>query len=61
MQAQSREFLDADGDESLGLDVMEMLADMTLGSVLVFQQSQLPMPADEIVAGLLQQLYGLEA
>jgi hypothetical protein len=43
------------------MDVLDMMADMPLVNVLRFQQSKLPMPADEIVDGLLMQLHGTEA
>lgn len=43
------------------MDVMDMIGDMPLGSVLLFQQSKLTMPAEEMVDGLLMQLHGKEA
>ena len=43
------------------MDVLEMMLDMPLMNVLMFQQSNLPMPAGEIVDGLLMQLHGTEA
>jgi hypothetical protein len=61
IQAQNRELFGADGDESIGMDVLDMMADMPLVNVLRFQQSKLPMPADEIVDGLLMQLHGTAA
>ncbi len=49
------------GDEStIGLDIMDMMIDMPLISVLMFQQSELTMPAEEIVADLLRQVESLE-
>ena len=60
IQTRNRELFDPDDDEDIGMDVMDMIGDMPLGSVLLFQQSKLPIPADEIVDGLLMQLYGKE-
>ncbi len=42
----------------MGMDVMSMIADMPLVSVLMFQQGALPMPADAMVDGLLKQVHG---
>lgn len=61
IQAQNRELFGTDGNGGIGTDVMDMMADMPLVSVLMFQQSKLPMPADEMVDGLLMQLHGTEA
>ena len=58
IQTHIRELFGAEGDGNIGMDVMDMMADMPLGSVLGFQQSMLPMPADEMVHGLLMQLHG---
>ncbi len=58
MQEHSRSLFSEDGDVGIGMDIMEMLAEMTLGSVLVFQHSYLSMPADDMVEGLLMQLHG---
>jgi len=49
------------GNESaLGMDIMDMMNDMPLVSVLLFQQSALPRPAEEIVDGLLMQVHSLD-
>ena len=49
------------GNESaIGMDIMDMMNDMPLVSVLAFQQSTLPMPADEIVDGLLSQVHSMD-
>lgn len=49
------------GNESaIGMDIMEMMNDMPLVSVLMFQQSELTMPADEMVDGLLMQVHNME-
>jgi beta-glucosidase len=61
IQAQNRELFATDGDGGIGMDVLEMMVDMPLMNVLMFQQSELPMRADEIVDGLLMQLHGTEA
>jgi beta-glucosidase len=55
--AQNRELFGTDGNGSIGMDVMDMMADMTLVNILMFQQSKLPMRADEMVEGLLMQLH----
>jgi beta-glucosidase len=65
MEAQSRQAFGGDdgqdGNQSaIGMDVMEMFNDMPLVSVLLFQQSTLPMPAEEIVDGLLMQVHSKE-
>jgi beta-glucosidase len=48
------------GNESaIGMDIMEMMNDMPLVSVLMFQQGALPMPAEEMVEGLLMQTHNM--
>lgn len=48
------------GDENaIGMDIMDMVNDMPLVSVLMFQQGALTMPADEMVDGLLMQVHSL--
>jgi beta-glucosidase len=49
---------DSDDEENtmIGMDMMGFLLDMPLLSVLHFQENTLPMPADEMVDGLLQQV-----
>jgi beta-glucosidase len=47
------------GESAIGMDVMDMFSDMPLVSVLMFQQSALPMPAEDIVAGFLTQVHNL--
>ncbi len=52
-------FGEADESEgSTGMEAMEFLMDMPLLSILYFQEGKLPMPADDIVDGLLAQVYG---
>ncbi|HSG17020.1 MAG TPA: glycoside hydrolase family 3 C-terminal domain-containing protein [Anaerolineae bacterium] len=60
-QAQSRELFSAEDDGGIGMDVMNMMVEMPLVNVLRFLQSTLPMPADEIIDGLLMQVHGAEA
>jgi beta-glucosidase len=58
IQTRNRELFGSDDDGDAGMDLMDMLGDMPLVSVLRFQQSKLTMLADEMVDGLLMQLYG---
>jgi beta-glucosidase len=44
---------------TIGMDIMDMMADMPVVSVLMFQQSALPMPAEDIVAGMLAQAHSM--
>lgn len=46
--------------ESMGMDIMDMMVDMPVVSVLMFQQRSLTMPAEEMVAGLLRQVHGMK-
>ncbi len=49
----------SDGD-ALGMgDIMDMMKDMPLVSVLMFQAGALPMPPEDMVAGLLAQAHSL--
>ena len=65
IEAQSRKMFGG-GDErygnesAMGMDVMDMMNDMPLVSVLMFQQSALTMPAEDMVAGLLMQTHGMD-
>ena len=61
IQAHNRELIEPNIDGDLGMDVMDMMADMTLVNILLFQQENLPMPADTIVDGLLMQVHGAAA
>ena len=48
-----------DGEETaIGIDVMNMLGDMPLVSVLMWQQHALSMHPEDLVAGLLAQVHG---
>ncbi|HND48346.1 MAG TPA: glycoside hydrolase family 3 C-terminal domain-containing protein, partial [Anaerolineales bacterium] len=44
----------------MGMDIMDMMVDMPVVSVLMFQQSSLTMPAEEMVAGLLRQVHSMK-
>lgn len=44
----------------VGVDIMDMLNDMSLVSVLMFHQSALTMPADVMVDGLLMQARSMD-
>jgi beta-glucosidase len=65
IEAQSRKMFGG-GDErygtesAIGMDIMDMMNDMPLVSVLMFQQSALTMPPEEMVEGLLMQAHGIE-
>jgi len=48
----------AAGDSEVGMDIMKMLSDMPLHSVLMFQRNALAVHPDEIVAGLLARAHG---
>ncbi len=47
---------EANDENGIGMDIMGMMADMPVVSVLMFQQGALTMPAEEMVAGLLRQV-----
>ena len=47
-------------DSAIGMDIMDMMNDMPLVSVLLFQQNTLTMPAEEIVEGLLRQVHNMD-
>ena len=58
MNEMSRRTFGGEGDEeSMGVDIMEMLMDMPLLSVLLFQQRMWPKPADEMVSDLLAEVH----
>ncbi len=61
IQNKNKELFDANSDGGIGINLMDMIGDMPLVSVLMFQQSALPMPADHMVDGLLMQVHGTEA
>jgi beta-glucosidase len=47
-------------DSAIGMDIMDMMNDMPLVSVLMFQQSALTMPVEEMVDGLLMQVHSMD-
>ena len=65
IEAQSRKMFGG-GDErygnesAIGMDVMDMMNDMPLVSVLMFQQGALTMPVEEMVEGLLMQVHSMD-
>ena len=44
--------------DAIGMDFMDMMGDMPLVSVLMWQQSALPMHPEDLVDGLLAQVHG---
>ena len=59
MEEQMRKRFGGDGDESpIGLDIMDMMGDMPLLNVLMWQKSALPMHPEDLVDGLLTQVHG---
>lgn len=46
------------GEQVIGMDMMGFLLDMPLKSVLGFQENLLPVSAEEMVRGLLEQVHG---
>lgn len=56
--AQLSHSLGGDDNAAIGMDMMGFMLDMPLLSILHFQESALPMPADELVAKLLAQVHG---
>jgi len=46
------------GEQVIGMDMMSFLLDMPLKSVLGFQEHLLPVSAEEVVRGLLEQVHG---
>jgi beta-glucosidase len=57
IESNNKEVFGTEENGDIGMDVMDMLADMPLVSVLMFQQGSLTMPADEMVDGLLMQVH----
>jgi beta-glucosidase len=46
------------GSENIGMDMMGFMMEMPLLSILHFQESNLSVSADDLVDGLLRQVYG---
>lgn len=51
---------DYENESAMGMNIMDMMNDMPLVSVLMFQQSGLTMPPEEIVDGLLMQVHSMD-
>jgi hypothetical protein len=49
---------DHNGSSAIGMDILEMFNDKPVASVLMFQQSAWPAPAEEMVDELLKQVHG---
>jgi beta-glucosidase len=59
MEEQNRKIFGGSGDESpIGMDMMGMMGDMPLVSVLMWQQDALPMHPEDLVDGLLAEVHG---
>ena len=60
MDEQLRNLFGGDDDEesAIGVDIMEMMSDMPLVSVLMWQKNALPTHPEELVDGLLRQAHG---
>jgi beta-glucosidase len=61
MMAGTKQAMAGDGDESemIGMDIMSMLMDMPLASILHFQERSLPAAPEAIIADLLQKARAL--
>lgn len=58
IQAQARKIFGGDDDGTpIGMDIMDMMNDMPLVSVLMFQQKELTMPAEEMLEGFLNKVH----
>jgi beta-glucosidase len=58
MEEQFRKMLvGGEGDDNIGMDIMEMMGDMPLVSVLMWQQDALPMHPEDLVDRLLTQVH----
>ncbi|HEY9075107.1 MAG TPA: glycoside hydrolase family 3 C-terminal domain-containing protein [Anaerolineaceae bacterium] len=60
MEQMSRAMGASDGSEFIGMNMLDMVKDMPLVSVLGFQESALPVPPEEIVGGLLAQVKAMK-
>jgi beta-glucosidase len=59
MEEESRKMLGGDGDQDgIGMEIMDLMGDMPLVNALAWQQDALPMPAKDLVDGLLVQVHG---
>ena len=58
MEEQSRKMFGGGDEHVAGMDFMDMLGDMPLVSVMMWQQDTLPMHPEDLVGGLLAQVHG---
>ena len=58
MEEQSRKMFGGGDENVAGMDFMDMLGDMPLVSVMMWQQDALPMHPEDLVDGLLAQVHG---
>ena len=58
MEEQSRKMFGGGDEHVAGMDFMDMLGDMPLVSVMMWQQDTLPMHPEDLVDGLLAQVHG---
>ena len=58
MEEQSRKMFGGGDEHVAGMDFMDMLGDMPLVSVMMWQQDALPMHPEDLVDGLLAQVHG---
>ena len=50
-----------DGHEAIGMDMTGFMMEMPLLSMLLFQEKVLPLPAEDLVDGLLRQVHGTKS
>lgn len=64
IEAQSRKLFGGEDehsqDSAIGMDIMDMMNDMPVVSVLLFQQNKWPTPAEEMVTDMLMQVHRLK-
>jgi beta-glucosidase len=60
LQKMSERFDGHDDPEGIGVSMMDMFMDTPLLSVLMFQESALTMPAEEMVDGMLRQAHSMK-
>jgi hypothetical protein len=46
-------------DGSIGMDIMDMVGDMPLVSILMWQKDAMPMHPEDLVAGMLAQAHSM--
>ncbi len=61
MEEENRKMFAGDGnDNAIGMNFMDMLGDMPLVSVLMWQQGAIPTHPEDFVDGLLKQVHGMK-